>query len=172
MTMCRDNGLEGTTVHSEDENQHLSYIMDWIGSCGSVHLSLGKIGTGPGRETGLEKCYTMCTNNKLQMITVHSVAELTKLKQNFGRFKNRNLHIGMTNIQKGIKFSSAWRDGSALNYANWAGGEPSFIVPHEWTAETIRENCTVMALNGLWNDVSCLVNATSNLGACACMKEC
>ncbi|CAJ0570665.1 unnamed protein product, partial [Mesorhabditis spiculigera] len=117
-------------------------------------------------------CLSNCSKYNLELPAIHSKVEQAALLQKFSLLRSSAVHLGMTNIQNGTKYISAWRDGSLIDYSSWASGEPSFIVPHKWTAETIREDCTVMPKDGQWNDVSCQRNATTTVAACICMQRC
>ncbi|CAJ0575990.1 unnamed protein product, partial [Mesorhabditis spiculigera] len=168
MTMCRDNGLEGTTVHSEDENQHLSLTRNPTWSYNNTNYYL----ITPTCVSG-SACTLTCTQNKLQLTTIHSAKEQAKLSQKIAQLaKCASVMIGMANVIAGTRYRNIWRDGSAVDYTYWANGEPSYIIPHEYTTKIVPENCTVMAKDGRWNDVICPATDPTTMGACVCMKRC
>ncbi|CAJ0570664.1 unnamed protein product, partial [Mesorhabditis spiculigera] len=89
-------------------------------------------------------CTLTCTQNKLQLTTIHSAKEQAKLSQKIAQLaKCASVMIGMANVIAGTRYRNIWRDGSAVDYTYWANGEPSYIIPHEYTAQTVPENCTV-----------------------------
>lgn len=54
------------------------------------------------------------------------------------------------NVCKLVSVGWAWTDQSALQFTNWAQGEPNGNI-----FEGTREDCVEMYKDGKWNDNSC-----------------
>ncbi|XP_061173496.1 macrophage mannose receptor 1-like [Saccostrea echinata] len=95
-----------------------------------------------------------CRKYGMDLVSIHTVAELEVVREFIVRRAKENVWIGFTNARKESDlFQSGaywyWSDGEDANFTNWRINEPNAgILSNE-------EECAEMDQKGLWNDLLC-----------------